>query len=69
MYIEKKRISRKVIQDFCDRKGLNFIIHQNLGNRKNYWYTYSVSENGKRVFNEEKSLRQLYFKLVDKYCK
>ena len=69
MYIKRHRISRKFVQDFCDIRGLDFIIHKNLGNRKKYWYTYSISENGKRIFDNEKSLRELYFKLVDKYCK
>ena len=51
------RISRKRVIEICnclsnDKLKYELIVHQNLGNRKDYYYTYSIAIYGKINYYE-----------------
>jgi hypothetical protein len=56
-----KRLSRKQVQEWLNQFDLELTVYENLGNRKNYWYTYSaVNKNTRqRVIKECKDLREV----------
>lgn len=62
------RISRKRVQRVCDIFGYELITLQQLGDRKNYWYLYSIiDENGDYVVNRV-TLKEAY-EVMNKKCR
>ena len=61
-----KRTSRKQVEEICKLFGFRLVKHQMLGDRKDYWYLYSVvDKNCKRVV-EQTTLKNAYDILCDK---
>lgn len=63
--MKQNRISRSIVEKMTSSIGLRLVIHQNLGNRKNYYYTYSVvrDENGicaVETLISDKTLKEVY---------
>lgn len=61
-----KRTSRKQVEEVCGLFGFRLVKHQMLGDRKDYWYLYSiVDKNGIRIV-ENTTLKKAYTALLDK---
>lgn len=61
-----KRTSRKQVEEICKLFGFRLVKYQMLGDRKDYWYLYSVvDKNCKRVV-ERTTLKNAYDILCDK---
>ena len=61
-----KRTSRKQVEEICKLFGFRLIKHQMLGDRKDYWYLYSVVDKDCKRVVERASLREAYNTLCDK---
>jgi hypothetical protein len=64
--MKQSRISRQRVLKFAHIKGYDLITHQNLGNRKDYYYyTYSlVTKNERDTILFDKELKEIYSYLL-----
>ena len=61
-----KRTSRKQVEAVCEVFGFRLVKHQMLGDRKDYWYLYSiVDKSGNRIVGST-TLKNAYTVLLDK---
>lgn len=55
------RVSFKKVQTLAGYLGLDVVRHQELGNRKDYWYSYTlVDEKSREVVVKTTTLRNVY---------
>ena len=60
------RTSRKQVQELCDLFNFRFVRHQMLGDRKDYWYLYTIVDENGNYIAEMTSLRDAYYKAAAK---
>ena len=63
--MKQRRISRPCVERLAECLKLRLVTHQNLGNRKDYYYSYSVVRddekgNYKETLLEDKELKEAY---------
>lgn len=59
------RVSRKMVIEYAEEFGYRLVVHQQLGNARNYWYKYSlVRESNNEVICDKKTLRECFTELV-----
>lgn len=61
-----KRTSRKQVEEICKLFDFRLVKHQMLGDRKDYWYLYSVVDKDCKRVIEKTTLKNAYDILCDK---
>jgi hypothetical protein len=65
--MKHSRTSRKQVEELCKLFNCRLVCYQRLGNRKDYWYEYSVINNETGEFIAKyTTLKEANNKLIDK---
>ena len=60
------RTSRKQVDEICKLFGYRLVKHQMLGDRKNYWYLYSIVDKNCNYIVENTTLKEANDVLCEK---